>query len=603
MTKGVGEWRTLWGMLSHPQRRQAGVVFLLMVLVSFFEMLSVGVVLPLAMALVDPQRIEQLPLLRALWELPFVKAAGSEGFVISLAFVMLGVIILKGLFVSYGYRRQFRFIYAFQKDITNRLLRGYIYVPYTYHLTHNSTDLLKNLRGEVPAFTEGVLLPALQVVSESAVGLALLALLLLVSAGLTLAVGAILGITFLAIFRLTRSRNERLGQTRQVAMSRMFRHAADALGAVKDLTVLNRQEPLLGAHEKESTLYSEVSASHMATLQIPRIMIEFLAFTGLIAILIYSETVLRQPQEAVPLMAMYAMAAFRLMPSLTRVLAAMMSVRYNRRTIEILAQALAEVEPPEQGKDAEGTLPFAREVRLDGVSFGYPGARGRTLHDISLRIGKGETVGFVGPSGAGKSTLADVLLGILPGYEGRLFIDDVPLDVATLCDWRRRIGYVPQQIYLTDDTIAANVAFGIAPPGVDRAAVLQALKVAQLGPFVAGLPEGIDTEIGDRGVRLSGGQRQRLGIARALYHNPEVLILDEATASLDRLTEADITRAVELLAGRKTIIVIAHRLSTLEKCDRIYLIEKGRLIDSGTLTELSARHAFFSRPSLRKAAL
>ncbi|MDA8390122.1 MAG: ABC transporter ATP-binding protein [Gammaproteobacteria bacterium] len=591
----------LWAMLSPMQRRQAGVVFSLMVLVSFFEMLSVGVVLPLAMALVDPQRIEHLPVLHMLWRLPWVRAAGSEGFVIDLALLMLVIVILKGLFVSYGYKRQFRFVFDLQKDLADRLLHGYLYAPYGYHLTHNSADLLKNLRGEVPVFADGVLLPALQVVSESVVGAALLGLLLFVSAGLTLAVGGILGVTFFVIFRLTRSRNERLGQARQRAMSLMFRHATDALGAVKDLTVLGRQHRLLQAHEEASATYSKASAAHMSTLHVPRIMIEFLAFTGLIAILLYSEMVLRQPQAAVPLMAMYAMAAFRLMPSLTRVLAAAMSVRYNRRTVEILAAALADVRRPELASDRNDTLSFRQDVRLENLSFHYPGASVRALERIDLCISRGETVGFVGPSGAGKSTLADIVLGLLPAQEGRVLVDGVPLDATTLAAWRRQVGYVPQHIYLTDDTIAANVAFGVASADIDRAVVSRVLEVAQLDRYVAGLPQGMDTEVGDRGVRLSGGQRQRLGIARALYHNPDVLILDEATAALDRPTEADITRAVEQLAGTKTLIIIAHRLSTLEKCDRVYLIDRGRLIDSGTLAELSGRHAFFSQPPAQKA--
>ncbi|MDA8360545.1 MAG: ABC transporter ATP-binding protein [Gammaproteobacteria bacterium] len=601
MTEKLAGWRTLWSLLSPGQRRQAGVVFSLMVLVSFFEMLSVGVVLPLAMALVDPGRIEHLPVLRMLWRLPWVHTTGSEGFVVGLALVMLIIVVLKGLFVSYGYRRQFRFVFDLQKDLADRLLRGYLHVPYGYHLMHNSTDLLKNLRGEVPVFADGVLLPAMQVVSESVVGLALLGLLLFVSAGLTLVVGGVLGVTFLTIFRLTRGRNERLGQARQVAMSLMFRHAADALGAVKDLTVLGRQGRLIQAHEEASALYSEASAAHMSTLHVPRIMIEFLAFTGLIAILLYSEMVLRQPQAAVPLMAMYAMAAFRLIPSLTRILAAAMSVRYNRRTVAILAAALADVRQPELAVDRRETLPFERDVRLENVSFRYPGASVRALDHIDMCIGRGETVGFVGPSGAGKSTLADIVLGLLCGQEGRVLVDGVPLDATTLAAWRRQIGYVPQSIYLADDSIAANVAFGIPDADIDRAVVWRALEAAQLGDYVRSLPKGLDTEVGDRGVRLSGGQRQRLGIARALYHNPDVLILDEATAALDGLTERDITCAVEQLSGTKTVIIIAHRLGTLEKCDRVYLIERGRLIDTGTLAELSGRHRFFAQPPVQTA--
>ncbi|MHB1565380.1 MAG: ABC transporter ATP-binding protein [Acidiferrobacter sp.] len=585
--------RKIWQMLAPAQRREAGVVFAVMVVVSFFEMLGVGVIMPLAMVLVDPKRIMAVPALRWLGSWLPVNSRGEVGLVVSLSILMLVVMVVKGLVVSYGYRRQFRFVFDLQKDLADRLLAGYMFVPYHYHLTRNSADLLKNLRGEIPAFAEGVLVPGLQVVSETAVGLALLGLLLLVNVELTIGAGLILGLAFGIIFRLTRRRNERLGAMRQTAMTQMFRHASNALAAVKDITVLGRQEALVAAHSDATQQYSVASAAHMVMIHVPRLLIEFLALSGLIGILLYCELVLHQPQAAVPLMAMYGMAAFRMVPSFNRVLAAAMSIRYHRRTVETLAAALVDVGEPELAGGASETLAFERDIRVRAVSYTYPGTTVKVLDAVDLRIEKGATIGFVGPSGAGKSTLADIVLGVLSGYQGEVVVDGVALGPTTLAAWRRRIGYVPQQIYLSDDTIAANVAFGIAARNVDRQAVIHALSTAQLLPFVASLPEDIDTEIGERGVRLSGGQRQRLGIARALYHNPDVLVLDEATASLDGPTEAEITQAMGDLAGSKTLIIIAHRLTTIERCDRIYLIEQGRIIDSGLFAELALRQPFF----------
>lgn len=584
--------RTIWRMLAPAQRREAGVVFAVMVVVSFFEMLGVGVIMPLAMVLVAPKRAMAIPALR--WLGQWLPAGGGEvGLVVGLSALMLAVMVIKGLVVSYGYRRQFRFVFDLQKDLADRLLKGYMLVSYQYHLLRNSADLLKNLRGEIPAFAEGVLVPGLQVVSETAVGLALFGLLLFVNVGLTISVAVTLGVAFFLIFRLTRRRNERLGAMRQMAMTHMFRHASNALGAIKDITVLGRQEALVTAHSDATRQYSTASASHMVMIHIPRLLVEFLALSGLIGILLYCELVLHEPQAAVPLMAMYGMAAFRMVPSFNRVMAAAMSVRYHRRTVETLAAALVDIGEPELDTDAGKTLVFERDIRVRALSYRYPGTVAKVLDTIDLRIDKGATIGLVGPSGAGKSTLADIVLGVLSGYEGEVLVDGVVLGPATLAAWRRRIGYVPQQIYLADDSIAANVAFGIAARDVDRQAVIHALSTAQLLPFVASLPEDIDTEIGERGVRLSGGQRQRLGIARALYHNPDVLILDEATASLDGPTEAEITQAVSHLAGSKTLIIIAHRLTTIERCDRIYLIENGRIIDSGPFAEIVLRQPFF----------
>ncbi len=582
--------RTLWRILRAGERREAIRIFIWMVITSGFEMLGVGVVLPVAMFLVDPARVMAIPAVRTVERLLGI-SSGRE-FALALAFLLLVVIGAKAVVVSRGYRRQFGFLYRLQKDLADRLLAGYMAAPYAFHLTRNSTDLLKNVRGEIPVLTDGVLLPGLQLVSESVVSLAVFGLLLAVSPGLTLGVGGVLGIAFLMIFRTTRARSERLGRVRQDALTSMFRHAATGLSAIKDLTVLDRQALLLSQHEEATRRYSEASAAQMVTVHMPRLAIEALAFAGLIGILLYAEWILHQPQAAIPLMAMYAMAVFRLMPSLTKMLNAAMSIRFNRATIAIVAGALAEVAPaPDEGAGAP-PLSFTREITLCGFSYSYPGSARQALDGVDLTIAKGSSVAFVGPSGAGKSTLADVLLGLLQG-DGDVLVDGEPLGPGALKAWRRQIGYVPQQIYLADDTIAANVAFGVARDEIDRKAVVRALKIAQLARFVAELPEGIDTEVGDRGVRLSGGQRQRLGIARALYHDPAILVLDEATAALDGPTEADLTAAITALAGHKTMIVIAHRLSTVACCDKVVLLEGGRVVAHGAFADLARHHAFF----------
>ncbi len=579
----------LWRLLRPRERREAVRIFGWMVITSGFEMLGVGVVLPVAMFLVNPGRVMAMPATQAVER--FLGVSSERGLAVVLALLLLVVIGLKALVVSGGYRRQFGFLYRLQKDLADRMLAGYVAAPYTFHLTRNSTDLLKNVRGEIPVLTEGVLLPGLQIVSESVVALAVLGLLLAVSPGLTLGVGGALGVAFFMIFRATRARNERLGRQRQEALTAMFRHAATGLSAIKDLTVLDRQTVLLSQHEDATRRYSEASAAQMVTAHMPRLAIEGLAFGGLIGILLYAEWVLREPQAAIPLMAMYAMAVFRLMPSLTKMLNAGMSIRFNRATIDVVAGALEEigVSPDDE---VGAPLTFDREITLRGFSYSYPGCAQQALEAVDLTIAKGSSVAFVGPSGAGKTTLADVLLGLLQG-RGDVLVDGRPLGPGALKAWRRQIGYVPQQIYLADDTIAANVAFGVAREDIDRKAVMRALGIAQMAGFVDELPDGIDAEVGDRGVRLSGGQRQRLGIARALYHDPAILVLDEATAALDGPTEADLTDAINSLAGAKTMIVIAHRLSTVACCDEVVLLEEGRITARGAFAELARRHDFF----------
>ena len=581
--------RTLWRILRPGERREAIRIFAWMVVTSGFEMLGVGVVLPVAMFLVDPRHIMAIPAVRVVEG--FLGISSGRDFAVALALMLLLVIGAKAVVVSRGYRRQFGFLYRLQKDLADRLLAGYMAAPYAFHLERNSTDLLKNVRGEIPILTDGVLLPGLQLVSELVVSFAVFVLLMAVSPGLTLTIGVVLGAAFVIVFRATRARSERLGRARQDALALMFRHAAMGLSAIKDLTVLDRQDRLLSQHEQATRRYSEASAAQMVTAHMPRLAIEGLAFAGLIGILLYAEWILRQPQAAIPLMAMYAMAVFRLMPSLTKMLNAAMSIRFNRATIAIVAQALTEVAPAaDDGVFA--ALSFSREITLRGFSYSYPGSGRQALAGVDLTIAKGSSVAFVGPSGAGKSTLADVLLGLLQG-NGDVLVDGEPLGLGAMKAWRRQIGYVPQQVYLADDTVAANVAFGVAEDEIDRKAVVRALKTAQLMHFVAELPDGIDTEVGDRGARLSGGQRQRLGIARALYHDPAILVLDEATSALDGPTEADLTAAITALAGHKTLIVIAHRLSTVACCDQVVLLEGGRVMARGAFAELARQHAFF----------
>ena len=581
--------RTLWRILRPSERREAIRIFAWMVVTSGFEMLGVGVVLPVAMFLVDPRHIMAMPAVRTVER--FLGISSGREFAVALALMLLAIIGAKAVVVSRGYRRQFGFLYQLQKDLADRLLAGYMAAPYAFHLARNSTDLLKNVRGEIPILTDGVLLPGLQLVSELVVSFAVFVLLVAVSPGLTLTIGVVLGAAFVIVFRATRARSERLGRVRQDALASMFRHAATGLSAIKDLTVLDRQDRLLSQHEQATRRYSEASAAQMVTAHMPRLAIEGLAFAGLIGILLYAEWILRQPQAAIPLMAMYAMAVFRLMPSLSKMLNAAMSIRFNRATIAIVAQALTEVAPPSDD-GALAALPFSREITLCGFSYSYPGSGRQALAGVDLTIAKGSSVAFVGPSGAGKSTLADVLLGLLQG-NGDVLVDGEPLGPGGMKAWRRQIGYVPQQVYLADDTVAANVAFGVAEDEIDRKAVVRALKTAQLMHFVAELPAGIDTEVGDRGARLSGGQRQRLGIARALYHDPAILVLDEATSALDGPTEADLTAAITALAGHKTLIVIAHRLSTVACCDQVVLLEGGRVMARGAFAELAREHAFF----------
>jgi len=327
-------------------------------------------------------------------------------------------------------------------------------------------------------------------------------------------------------------------------------------------------------------------AQFQATLQqLPRLWLELLAVTGLALLVLSMLAQGRDMISIVPTLGLFAVAAFRLMPSVNRILGALQLLRYAHIVIDTLHEEF-KLDAPEPGagatKTATSTTPaFQKEISLSDIGYSYPAAATEALNNLSIVIHKEESVGFIGPSGSGKSTLVDVILGLLPPVAGKVMVDGQDIQ-KNLRAWQDQIGYVPQTIYLTDDTLRRNVAFGLPDGQIDDAAVRRAIKDAQLEEFVASLKDGIESRVGERGIRLSGGQRQRIGIARALYHDPSVLVLDEATSALDTATESDVMRAVTALQGSKTILIVAHRLSTVEHCDRLYRLEHGKVVSEGS---------------------
>jgi ATP-binding cassette, subfamily B, bacterial PglK len=562
------------------------VLLVLMVAGMTLETVSTGLVIPAIALLTHRDLTADYPQLQ-----PMVDELGNPGQAELILIVMVGLVgiyLVKNLFLAYLAWRQMRFAFGVQARLSQRLFTTYLRQPYTFHLQRNSALLIRNVTSEIGMFTS-VIVSSLNLATELMVLLGITSLLLVVEPLGTLITVLVLGGAAWIYSHGTRARIARWGKSRQLHDGLRMQHLQQGLGGAKDVKLLGREGEFLAQYRVHNLRSAQVGQYQAAAQLFPRLGLELLAVAGLATLAI---AMLAQGRMAtiVPTLGLFAVAAFRLMPAVDRVLHAVQSLRYNAPVVNTLHEELKldEMEPagqrPHPGRDRAASS-FQADIRLGNVTYTYPGAATSALADLTILVRNGESVGFVGPSGSGKSTLVDVLLGLLTPGTGQVTVDGRDIQ-SNLRAWQDQIGYVPQTIYLTDDTIRRNVAFGLPNEEIEDAQVRRAIQAAQLDEFVAGLPDGLETLVGERGVRISGGQRQRIGIARALYHDPAVLVLDEATSALDAAAEHGVMQAVNALQGRKTILIVAHRLSTVANCDRLYRLEHGRIVSESVPAEL-----------------
>ena len=565
--------RKIWSLLTSAEQRTAVVLLGLMFIGMVLEALGIGLVIPAIALLTQSDFARNYPAFQSV--LQSLGNPSQQSLVIGGMLILVGAYLIKVLFLAYLAWRQMRFAFGVQAQLSQRLFTVYLCQPYTFHLQRNSAQLIRNVTSEVGMFSGNVVQSGMVLIAESLVLVGLCCLLLIVEPLGALTVVSVLGTAAWGFYRLTHKRIARWGESRQYHEGLRIQHLQQGLGGAKDVKLLGRETDFLDQYRVHNAQSARAGQLQATLQQLPRLWLELLAVSGL-AILVISMLVQNRALEAVlPTLGLFAAAAFRLIPSVNRVLAAVQSLRYVLPVIDILHSEL-KLDSPEVADTHSLVTPFRAAVELSQVTYAYPGTAEPALKDISLTIQRGESVGFVGASGAGKSTLVDILLGLFTPDTGEVRVDGKDIQ-ANLRNWQDQIGYVPQTIYLTDDTLRRNVAFGLPNEQIDDAAVQRAIQAAQLKDFVASLPDGLETLVGERGIRLSGGQRQRIGIARALYHDPAVLVLDEATSSLDTATERGVMQAVTALQGSKTILIVAHRLSTVEHCDRLYRLEQGKM--------------------------
>ncbi len=571
--------RTIWSILTPRQRRAAGLLLLMLLAGMLLEVLGIGVVVPALQLFVGDTPTAPSPAI-ARWLAWLGHPAGNQLVLVAL----LGLLIMyavKALYLLFAAYWQARFVAALQSSLSRRLFATYVMQPWPFHLQRNSARMIQHVN-EVQGFA-AVCSLAVVTLSELLVMAGVMALLLWLEPVGTIIVAAVFLFAAGVFEWTTRGPTRRWGAARHKHAALALQHMQQGLGGLKDAKVLGREEYFVRHVRSHADFVSRMLTRQLFVSQVPRLWFELLAITALCLL----TTVLlwqgRPARMLIPTLGLFATAAFRLLPSINRMSTSFHQLSFSLAMIEGLRSELALGEPPVVGPAAP--IPFHDEIVLDGVSFQYADTPTPAIDRIDLRVPHGAAVGLIGGSGAGKSTLVDVILGLLPPSAGCMTVDGIDVR-ENLRGWQRIVGYVPQSIYLSDDTIRRNVAFGLPDELIDAAAVRRALAAARLDEFVTGLPRGVDTVVGERGMRLSGGQRQRIGIARALYNDPQVLVLDEATSSLDDATEREVMAAVNSLHGTKTLIIVAHRLSTVAGCDILYRLDKGRVVQAGTFAEV-----------------
>ena len=566
-------------LLTKFQKRQLGILVFFLIIGIVFEMLSLGVLIPVLGLIFNPGIRENYPVLEPL----FRPLNGLSQ--IQLALWGMGILVfvylVKALFLIYLSWRQSYFSSHLSADLSRQLFYGYLCQPYSFHLQRNSAHLLRNIQGEIDQFTA---------VSQAAINLSIeMSAVIGVTAMLFIAepIGALIVISFLLIsalifFSLIKNKVLEWGKKRLFHDSQITQHLMQGLGSVKDVKLMGREGYFLHKFDEHNSDKAKILSKQNTLLQVPRLYLELLAVIGLAGLVIFMLSRMQPMEKLIPTIGVFVAAAFRMIPSVNRIMGAIQSMRYSGPVVDRLYnefKLVRNLQIKEMTKDQTTLkLSFVNQLEIKNLDFKYFESSQKALENISLSFNKGETIGFIGESGSGKSTLIDIILGLLAPDSGFVLVDNSNIDV-NMKGWQAIIGYVPQTIFLTDDTIRRNIAFGISDPEIDNEVINRCLIAAQLDEFVNNLPFGLETNVGERGVKLSGGQRQRIGIARALYHNPQVLVLDEATSALDADTEFEVMKAVNALHGSKTILIVAHRLSTLQNCDKIFKINNGKLVD------------------------
>ncbi|MGC1247952.1 MAG: ABC transporter ATP-binding protein [Spirulinaceae cyanobacterium] len=566
-------------------------------LTSILEAVGIGLIGPFLSLASQPESVQKIPMLN--WLYQQLDLESTRDFIPILGLTIIIVFCLKSGFYFLARSYIFKFSFTQKSILISRLLSAYIKVPYTFYLSRNTASIMKNIITETTKFTLQCLLPILTGIANLVVIVFLLIVLAYTDLSLLVMILGIILPTFFLFQRLGKQ-FKKWGDTKSISQQEMIKVINHGLGGIKEMRVIGCERYFENQMKEQAENYSQAATLFQSAQLLPRILIETTLVVFLIAFLSLSFVFSQSNFENITaIMGVFAVAVVRLIPASSQFIQALGQIRNSTYALDMLYLDLKEIEKQTLTGSSLFTksslsqvidpinqvMDFNEQIDLTNVSYRYPNVDEEAIKDISLTIKKGQSIALIGKSGAGKTTLVDVILGLLEPQNGDIRVDGISVykDVRS---WQNLIGYIPQSIFLTDDTVERNIAFGVPDELIDSQRIDQAIEAAQLVELIEQLPQGIKTKVGERGVRLSGGQRQRIGIARALYHQREILVLDEATSALDNETERLVSEAINSLAGTKTMIIIAHRLSTVENCDFVYMLEEGHVTKSGSYEEV-----------------
>ena len=543
---------------------------------SFLELLGVTIFMPFINIISNPQTIQRTWYLKLFYD--GLHFSSTKNFMIALSCAIIAVYLIKNIYLIVEKNCIYKFSYSTQMRLSTRLLETYMKEPYTFHLNKNIASLQRTIQEDTGRFMQ-VVLYFMELATELVVCLTLGIYLLFVSKSITIIVVSLLVVFVGTFLACTRRYSNQLGRDNQAYQGKIYQWMNQALGGIKEIKILERDSFFIDEYQKYYAKFARGLRLSRTISILPKYLVEAVAITGLLIAIIVKMTF----GEAdlvyyIPQLTVFAVAAFRLMPSVGRINEYATNMLYAFPSVDLIYKDLVEIEDYVEKQDHEVAEKWnlKNAIEVKEVTYYYPDTEEPVIDGASLTIQKGKTVAFIGASGAGKTTMVDIILGLLVPQKGVVMADEINVHEKPKT-FHAQIGYIPQVIYLSDDTIRNNIAFGIKEAQIDEAAVQAAVEKAQLTEFINSLPHGLDTIVGDRGVRLSGGQRQRIGIARALYHDPEILVLDEATSALDNETESAVMEAIDHLQGLKTMIIIAHRLTTIRNVDKIYEVGEGKV--------------------------